>query len=474
MLSSLLESRARCRAQNHATNALDRAWLRSLDSDCRRAIQRARSVERKPLNNHFNSEIVDLVDLMMLRLHQYAKEFNLAVAWNLHVTATPPSFVTEAVSFNSHRETTHAITTYRARLATRLWSLILRAEKNRLEFFLIPTHNVLGLSKTEHEYPPVSVLGFDGQRFWQDGRPISVHDGGERLCRFVFHMLVSKCIQDVENKTSDPFNGMLGYQDDEHDVAQLLRMLQPPTQLANKEAQAGEVLPPGKDEAFCLGDAIAESAWETFPLLGPITNQYTEPATMTRYDIYNDVLLCFAFLAERIDVAVSDLADHGAQAFRRRDLNVVKRCCLDLVAAESHEAQVRELRVNWTAMNEISELLADCTEYGALSHRSGPASADICNDLPSALRCLIESVEVVAEAMIECGAKAFSARDFERVDRFRKFAASALLFKAHVEGLRDSWYSSVPDAALPLEEPDATARHIMYVNSIKAISLAAS
>lgn len=402
MLSKLIDSRAR----GHAA-----------DSDCRREIQQSNSYDRLAPPGQFNKQIIDLVDQMILRLRQYANDFNLAVGWNLHVTATPPSYVSESES----------LTTYRARLATRLWSLILRAERNRIDFFLIPTHSVLGPARPDGEYPPVSSVSFDGERFWQDGRPVHIEDGGEKLCQFVFRMLVSKCIQNVAVKTEDPFASI------------------------DEEALANAMPPAGKDTGSARTRNLSLKAERNANTRNGFSNEM-EPAIMTRYDVYNDVLLCFTFLAQRINGAISDVSDHGAQAFRRRDLNGVKRCCLALVAIQTNEARVTELRREWIAMNGMSVLLAECTEYGAGSVKHDPASSKISDDVPSALKCLIKSIDHVSNTLIECGAKAFSNRDFERVDQFRTLAMQSDQFKVRAEILHDEWCMQVPEVHSPFGE----------------------
>lgn len=653
MLYSLLEPRLRGRAAglshfrsiaseqlvasyNSTVNALDVGWIQSLSGECSANLARRHAERRHQASaQQFHSMVVEMVDRVMDKLHGYALEFNLAVGWNLHISATPPTFVNEAVQYNARREPVESQTMYRARLATRLWSLVVRAQKNQIEFFLLPTQSVMGLSKTEHYYPAVMTLLLNVQScVWTLDEDVDFSVVGvERMCQRLFRMLVNKCISEMDSKSGrDPFatvcdasEELLAQFSDEQSQPSPGGGLEPEGPLfPNPELEAmpeysfrspgsndgrassagsGDAKQTSSAAATCNGASVVVPAAATAGVsvsvnvstettvthLTPVTaatingaaasnlpttaipavavappvaaplpaapatpspspstssrmirgmppdaeatlsepietvsprranlisigeflrrmkneiesadsginlpsakdvdrsaaadgydimheivrrasadaaasspykaDQQEVESIMTRYDAYNDVLLSFTFLIERVERLITDVSEQGAQSFRRRDLGGVKRSCIDLVNAQANERRVLELRHDWLKMKDIGDTLNAHNTDTARRHATPPGaplglpSMSSGNDIQSAnadsivaLDYLIDKVDAVVEVMSDCGAEAFAARDFAKVDRFRHHALSVIEFKHRVIQTRNTWTTPI-------------------------------
>lgn len=515
MLYSLLEARVRNRSAGlshfrslvndqiiasyqSSTNVLDSGWIQSLGGDCMQMQRNGSQTRHKQAINSnetiapiFPTEIVELVDRIVDKLHGYALEFNLAVGWNLHVSATPPTFVTEALQYNARREAIESQTLYRARLATRLWSLVVRADGCAIQFLLVPTQVVMGLSKTETYYEPVMTITVDSNNGgWSlDGEPFELNSVN-RLCQALFKLLVAKCMAENPGSRRDPFATMHGATpvspvevpgtasgvaeqkvgsefavspSSEQQLSagidtECSQALQPESR-GDLDGRAGQPisgappsmelpqtidldLPPRDPRLISIGEFLKRMREQVEPAdaesaLPPAKEpkEPTEPI-MSRYDSYNDVLLNFTMLLERVEVHIAEATESGAQAFRRRDLTGVKRACIDLVATQANEKRVYELRSQWLTMKAVSETLAQHDSPASQAHR---ALLQPGGDTDAAMHNLIEAVDTVVEVLSDCGSEAFAARDFLKVERFRHHAMDVIQFKQRLITLRDTW-----------------------------------
>lgn len=609
MLYSLLEPRLRGRATglshfrsatneqliatyNSSVNALDIGWIQSLSGECSATNLARRNAERRHQASaqQFHSMVVEMVDRVMDKLHGYALEFNLAVGWNLHISATPPTFVNETVQYNSRREPTESQTMYRARLATRLWSLVVRARRNQVEFFLLPTQSVMGLSKTEHYYPAVMTLALDVEScVWSLDENLEFASFGvDRLCQRLFRMLVNKCIAEMDNRSGrDPFatvcdageEVLARFPDEEFqpspnasmpsgdaegpvfphpeleampeysfrpsksnaagapsvsandtkpaaataascDTASIVvpaattavsvsvnvstettitrlpavsvtedseQTISDPDSLSARKANLisigeflrrmkreienssdpGISLPSAKDvdrgaDGYdIMNEIVRRASAEAVATAAHRQDQQEVESIMTRYDAYNDVLLSFTFLIERVERLITDVSELGAQSFRRRDLGGVKRACVELVNAQANERRVLELRHDWLKMKDIGDALNQHNTETARRHgvpagaplgipqsQLDPQSAQSAThsataDVLTALDYLIDQVDTVVEVMSDCGAEAFASRDFAKVDRFRHHALAIIEFKHRVMHTRNTWSNPI-------------------------------
>jgi hypothetical protein len=358
-------------------------------------------------SRRFDRRVAEVVERMMIEFHAYAADFNMALGWNLHMSATPPTFVTEDY-----------VLTYRARLGTRLWSLVLRAEHDSIGFFLIPSATLIGFAKATK---PAMTLRFTNDSGWLlDDCSWDAVDGIDELCKILFKMLVARCIEETDN-TNDPFAPLaVAIEPQKISIGEFLQRMQ-------KEVEA------------------AENAWESLPPQGKDSQEQNRPEEpqMTRYDVYNDVLLSFTFLIERTEREVQDVVEQGTQAFCRRDLQAIKRASIDLLSAQANEKAARELRDDWGQLHEVADALsASGTDFGIRGICHDPFAEDL--DVDSALEQVALAVDAVLESIVMRGAEAFSARDFAKVDLLRRHALYVIEFNNRLNSAREKWSKPRP------------------------------
>lgn len=141
-------------------------------------------------------------------LKSYSYELNNALGFGpLHVAATNPQQVTEVVKFNKLRQAEETVTFYRARLSTGSHSLVLRGDKNGIQFFVIPVERVMGLSKQESNFAPaikICTRMVAGTVIWQTdgGAPLS-SQRLEVLCMNLFQRLIEDTKEQVRNEQNE-------------------------------------------------------------------------------------------------------------------------------------------------------------------------------------------------------------------------------------------------------------------------------
>lgn len=123
------------------------------------AKRRGQWLKKAETEAKYNQSNAKLVQKLCKQLSIFASEFNYAIGWkDLYVTMTEPSLVTEVLRYNKFREPLESVTTFRARLSTRHMSLVIKGNRNKIEFFLMPVEKVIGLSKAEEDLKPVYTL----------------------------------------------------------------------------------------------------------------------------------------------------------------------------------------------------------------------------------------------------------------------------------------------------------------------------
>ncbi len=183
-------------------------WLQSLSDNCVQSFAQLRARKKQAFHNEhlFRSAIVSMVDKIMDKLHYFALQFNLEVGWDLHVSTTRPTFVTEVVHYNFRREPIETITIYRARLSTRLWSLVIRGHGPLIEFFVLPAQIVIGLSRSESHHRPILELRAmrkqDDLHWFLNGRDMSA-DQLQEVCETAFKNLIARCLHDSSYQPDD-------------------------------------------------------------------------------------------------------------------------------------------------------------------------------------------------------------------------------------------------------------------------------
>ncbi|MBX9571156.1 MAG: hypothetical protein K2X77_19825 [Candidatus Obscuribacterales bacterium] len=142
-----------------------------------------------------NSSMTAMIDHVYEVIKAYSYELNNALGFGpLHVAATNPQTVTEIVKFNKLRQAEETLSYYRARLSTNSHSLVMRGDKNGIQFYVIPVARVIGLSKQEEKFLPafkICTRLVNGTVIWEtDGGAPLTSSRLEVICMNLFQRLI--------------------------------------------------------------------------------------------------------------------------------------------------------------------------------------------------------------------------------------------------------------------------------------------
>jgi len=176
----------------------EQAWLDQLKQDSSHFIaNRSGSNRKKMAQDAVDRQGIEvIIDRLFSCMQGYMYEFNkVAVGTDLHVSGTISGEVTEVTRSNKYREAEMTETYFRARLSTRIFSLVLRGRENKIDFFLLPVTRAMALSTIENEYIPLATIEIkvhDDGIMW---RPLKVDPSCqslEILCGWAFKQLVEE------------------------------------------------------------------------------------------------------------------------------------------------------------------------------------------------------------------------------------------------------------------------------------------
>jgi hypothetical protein len=145
-------------------NEQQKDWMKRLAQDSVQYLADRRGVRQRRVREDafMNQEAAYLVQRIYSVLRNFSVDYNGQIGWTeLFVTCTKPSIVTEVTRYNILREPIESVTNLRARFSTALWSIVIRAQKDKVEFLLVPASKTIGLTKAESQYVP--VLTIDGK-----------------------------------------------------------------------------------------------------------------------------------------------------------------------------------------------------------------------------------------------------------------------------------------------------------------------
>lgn len=148
------------------------SWMQQLAKESMQFLAQRRGIKLQVVRKEtlYNQAIWELINRVFDHLQTYSFEFNHVMGWNeLRTTSTRPALITEVLRYNKFREPLETSTCFRARLSTRFMSLVIRGQKDCIEFMFLPVEKVIGLSKAESCYEPVCKLDgklSDGQVTW--------------------------------------------------------------------------------------------------------------------------------------------------------------------------------------------------------------------------------------------------------------------------------------------------------------------
>ncbi len=136
-------------------------WMDELKSESEDFIncRRDNLVEDELKASQYRAAISFLVDKIFQDLRWFAFEYNkVASGTALQISSSILGEVTEVTRVNTKREAEETATFFRARLANRRHSLVIRGSGNQVEFYIVPVSQVMALSLVETEYAPVATL----------------------------------------------------------------------------------------------------------------------------------------------------------------------------------------------------------------------------------------------------------------------------------------------------------------------------
>ncbi len=194
-------------ASNSLSEAMpEQSWLDDLKKDSVNFLEnQVGSRHQRMQQDEINRQGIEvIIDRLFSCLQGFMYEFNkVAAGTDLHVSGTISGEVTEVTRYNKYREAEATASYFRARLSTRIFSLVIRGQGTKVDFFLLPVTQAMALSTIESEYPPLATIeikvGNDGI-MW---RPIAVtvaSNSLESLCESLFKQLVQETKLAVSNQ----------------------------------------------------------------------------------------------------------------------------------------------------------------------------------------------------------------------------------------------------------------------------------
>lgn len=118
-----------------------------------------RGAHSPEIQSLLETSMVDVANRSYAILESCALELNSALGPSeLWLSCTPPSHVNEALKFDRMRRPTETVTTFRGRVSSGLYSIVLRAQDGVVDFLLLPSDRAVGLMKSESNYSPLMTF----------------------------------------------------------------------------------------------------------------------------------------------------------------------------------------------------------------------------------------------------------------------------------------------------------------------------
>lgn len=141
-------------------------------------------------------EMRTLLERIYFTLEPYAVELNrvntIEGARILDLSVQPPCLTNEIAEGRSGRRADCTVSYYRCRFSTRILSLVIRGSEDCIDFFLIPTDRVIGLSIIEAETTPLMSFTFEQAQGWTvEGKELN-HDRLERYSLLTLEHLLDR------------------------------------------------------------------------------------------------------------------------------------------------------------------------------------------------------------------------------------------------------------------------------------------
>ena len=134
-------------------------WLNSLKYDSLQFLENQSGGQLEGTRREqLNKQAMEVtVDRLFSCLQGFAYEFNKIGRWHRSscYQGSMSGDVKEVLNYNKYREEEKTQTYFRARLSTRLYTLIIRGKENLVECFVMPVNHAMALSQLEKEYDPL-------------------------------------------------------------------------------------------------------------------------------------------------------------------------------------------------------------------------------------------------------------------------------------------------------------------------------
>jgi len=192
-LSEAILNNYKAHAQNIREDILEQITNESL------AFLQKQSVREnyyRAVNAVMEDSMRSVVDEVFDTLEPYMTKMNIALAGtSLTVSFTQPSAVTEALSYDRSRQPLNTVTSYRARISTSRFSIVIKGKDAAVDFYFLPVEKVMGLTRIESEHKP--IMSFTGTPNcglidWEvEGKPLT-SERLERYCLLLFDFLIKE------------------------------------------------------------------------------------------------------------------------------------------------------------------------------------------------------------------------------------------------------------------------------------------
>lgn len=146
---------------------------------------------QKVQENSCLSEGVQLLNRVYGLLEPYTLELNRIVNdRSFTITATQPGFIQEESKEDWPYKASQMVQVYRCRFSSRSLSASIRLKENRLEFFILPAGQVIGLSDAEDEFGSLMFFEHRNVDGWSVEGKTLTSDRMERYCLLFFEYFV--------------------------------------------------------------------------------------------------------------------------------------------------------------------------------------------------------------------------------------------------------------------------------------------
>ena len=171
-------------------------WIDRLKKNCLAKKQQQSTVLLNSEAHIIHHSVMSTVDTIMDALSSYTVLFNQDTEFELSLYATGPSVITE------QGEETGTKGSYTGRISSRSWSLVVAGKQDCIDFFLIPSSQLLHLSHSEATVEPMcSLTALNNGRsvLWQLRNEVLHTAELSRVYQEAFAILIETIYQDMED-----------------------------------------------------------------------------------------------------------------------------------------------------------------------------------------------------------------------------------------------------------------------------------